>query len=167
MILISVGANLPGLDGTSPKNTCIEAVAAIKSLPRLRFTTLSAWYRTAAMPKSDQPPYCNGIVRLEGDIGPEALLGLLQEIETRLGRVRRIVNDPRAIDLDIIDLNGIIKATNAPILPHPRAHLRAFVLRPILDVAPNWRHPTLHQGVAYLLASLPPQGIEPWPDTPG
>ncbi len=79
MILISVGANLPGLDGASPKATCIEAVAAVKALPRLTFTTLSAWYRTAAVPKSDHPPYCNGIIRLEGEISPEALLAYLRD----------------------------------------------------------------------------------------
>jgi 2-amino-4-hydroxy-6-hydroxymethyldihydropteridine diphosphokinase len=162
MILISIGANLPGADGSSPLETCLAATEAVKAIPGLRFTTASPWYRTTAIPKSDQPPYCNGMIRLEGEIDAAVLLAKLQAIETVYGRVRDIVNDPRTIDLDIIDLNGMIRATPAPVLPHPRAHLRAFVLRPILDVAPGWRHPTYRRGVSSLLAELPPQGIEPW-----
>jgi 2-amino-4-hydroxy-6-hydroxymethyldihydropteridine diphosphokinase len=162
MILISVGANLPGQDGAAPIDTCIAAVAAVGTIPGLRRTDLSPWYRTTAIPKSDQPDYCNGVIRLEGEIAPAALLTALQEIETRFGRVRGALNGARTLDLDIIDLNGAIRATPAPILPHPRAHLRAFVLRPILDVAPGWRHPALRMGVSALLAELAPQGIEPW-----
>ncbi len=145
-----------------PFDSCNASVAAIQRLPGLRFSALSAWYRTAAIPKSSQPDYCNGVVRMEGEIEPAALLAELQAIEGRHGRVRAELNAARTLDLDIIDLNGIIRAVPSPILPHPRAHLRAFVLRPILDVAPGWRHPTLRQGVSYLLAALAPQAIEPW-----
>jgi 2-amino-4-hydroxy-6-hydroxymethyldihydropteridine diphosphokinase len=99
---------------------------------------------------------------MEGEIGAAALLAELQAIEARFGRVRGALNAARTLDLDIIDLNGMIRAVPSPILPHPRAHLRAFVLRPILDVAPGWRHPTLRQGVSFLLSSLAPQAIEPW-----
>jgi 2-amino-4-hydroxy-6-hydroxymethyldihydropteridine diphosphokinase len=99
---------------------------------------------------------------MEGEIAPVALLTALQEIETRFGRQRGFADAPRTLDLDIIDLNGAVRAIPPVILPHPRAHLRAFVLRPILDVAPGWRHPTLRQGVASLLADLAPQAIEPW-----
>ena len=90
-------------------------------------------------------------------------------IEHEYGRDRStsVANGPRTLDLDLIDLHGMIRATPPPILPHPRAHLRAFVLRPILDVAPAWRHPTLRQNVATLLAELPPQNIQPWHDEPG
>jgi 2-amino-4-hydroxy-6-hydroxymethyldihydropteridine diphosphokinase len=81
--------------------------------------------------------------------------------------VRGEPNAARTLDLDIIDLNGIIRAVPDPILPHPRAHYRAFVLRPLLDVAPGWRHPVLRQSVATLLAELPPQAIEPWAEEEG
>ncbi|OYY02012.1 MAG: hypothetical protein B7Y73_09860 [Acidocella sp. 35-58-6] len=68
------------------------------------------------------------------------------------------------MDIDIIDLNGIIRALPTPILPHPRAHLRAFVLRPILDVAPGWIHPAFRRSVTSLLVDLPAQPIQPWSD---
>ena len=162
MILIAVGANLAAPDGSSPLQNCLGAVAAVRALPGLAFVALSAWYRSAAIPRSSQPDYCNGVIRLEGEATPGALLQALQAIEKGLGRSRGLPNQSRTLDLDIIDLNGAIRATPMPILPHPRAHLRAFVLRPIMDVAPSWRHPTLRQGVSTLLSELPPQSIEPW-----
>ena len=162
MILISVGANLPAPDGSSPLETCTAAVAALKRIPGLTFVTASPWYRTGAIPRSSQPDFCNGMVRLEGDIAPAELLTALHAIEDQLGRVRSVPNAARVIDLDIIDLNGAIRAIPPVILPHPRAHLRAFVLRPVLDVAPGWRHPTLRRGVAAMLVDLSPQAIEPW-----
>lgn len=162
MILIAIGANLPGLQGETADQTCRQGAGAVSALPGLQCHSSSQWYRSAPVPKSDQPDYCNGVVRMEGEIAPEALLQALQEIETRFGRVRGAANAPRTLDLDIIDLNGIIRAVPDPVLPHPRAHLRAFVLRPIMDVAPAWRHPALHRGVTSLLVDLGRQEIEPW-----
>jgi 2-amino-4-hydroxy-6-hydroxymethyldihydropteridine diphosphokinase len=162
MILIAIGANLPGPSGEPPDATCRSATSEIAALPNLKFVAVSPWYRTGAIPKSDQPDFCNGIIRLEGDIDSVDLLTELHKIEDRFSRVRSFRNAPRSLDLDIIDLNGAIRAIPPVILPHPRAHLRAFVLRPILDVAPGWRHPTLHRGVASLLADLAPQSIHPW-----
>jgi 2-amino-4-hydroxy-6-hydroxymethyldihydropteridine diphosphokinase len=162
MILISIGANLPGDAGEPPVETCRAAISFLCDISGLSFAALSPWYRTGAIPAGNQPDYCNGIIRMQGEIDPATLLAQLHEIETRFGRKRSLPNAPRTLDLDIIDLNGLIRATPAPILPHPRAHLRAFVLRPILDVAPAWRHPTLRQNVATLLAELPPQAIQPW-----
>lgn len=162
MILIAVGANLPTLSGSKPFETCLAAVGEVRQILGLRFVALSSWYRSVAIPRSEQPNYCNGVIRLEGEPAPRELLEALQEIETRHGRQRPSHHDSRTLDLDIIDLNGAIRAIPMPVLPHPRAHLRAFVLRPIMDVAPSWRHPTLRQSVSSLLSELPPQGIEPW-----
>jgi len=162
MILIAIGANLPGLQGEPADETCRLAAAAVTALPGLQFHSLSQWYRTAPVPKSAQPDYCNGIIRMAGKIAPEALLHALQAIEARFGRTRSTPNAARMLDLDIIDLNNTIRAVPDPILPHPRAHLRAFVLRPILDVAPNWRHPALRTSLTSLLVDLPQQDISPW-----
>jgi 2-amino-4-hydroxy-6-hydroxymethyldihydropteridine diphosphokinase len=162
MILIGIGSNLATPDGRSPLDICSAAVQALTTLPGLRFITASPWYRAGAIPKSTQPDFCNGVARLEGEIDSTELLAALQEIEDQFGRTRTTPNAPRTLDLDIIDLNGGIRAIAPVILPHPRAHLRAFVLRPILDVAPGWRHPTLRRGVAAMLVDLSPQAIEPW-----
>ena len=167
MILIAIGANLPGTAGESPVEICEAGAEAVRAIPGLSFVAQSPWYRTAAIPRAEDPDYCNGMLRMEGEITPAELLARLHEIEERFGRVRSTPNAPRTLDLDIIDLNGAIRAVPDPILPHPRAHLRAFVLRPLLDVAPAWRHPTLRRSVATLLADLPTQQIRLWHDEPG
>jgi 2-amino-4-hydroxy-6-hydroxymethyldihydropteridine diphosphokinase len=164
MILIAIGANLPGPGGSLPLETCFAAVQRVREIAGLEFVALSSWYRTVAMPRGGYPDYCNGVLRLRGEFGPEELLARLHGVEAEFGRVRGEPNAPRTLDLDIIDMNGLVRATPAPILPHPRAHLRAFVLRPILDVAPGWRHPVLRQSVTSLLSELPPQGVQPWHD---
>jgi 2-amino-4-hydroxy-6-hydroxymethyldihydropteridine diphosphokinase len=69
-----------------------------------------------------------------------ALLALLHRVETRFGRTRRARNEPRTLDLDLLDYDGLVRS-EAPILPHPRLAERAFVLLPLRDVAPAWRHP--------------------------
>jgi 2-amino-4-hydroxy-6-hydroxymethyldihydropteridine diphosphokinase len=167
MILIAIGANLPGVNGEPADETCRKAAEAVRKIEGFVVRALSPWYRTAAWPDPTQPAYCNGMIRAEGNIAPEVLLKQLQKIETDFGRSRSVANAPRTLDLDIIDLNGVVRAVPDPVLPHPRAHQRAFVLRPILDVAPGWRHPVLRQSVATLLAELPPQEIQPWADDEG
>lgn len=162
MILVAIGANLPGADGSAPLAACTAAAARVRKIAGLEFVALSPWYRTSPIPRAAQPDYCNGMIRLEGEIAPEVLLAELQRIEAEFGRVRGEANAPRTLDLDIIDLNGIIRAVPDPVLPHPRADGRAFVLRPLLDVAPGWRHPVLRKSVTTLLADLPPQAIQPW-----
>ncbi len=170
MILIAIGANLPGPDGSPPLKICEAAAEAIRAIPGLSFVAQSTWYRSRAVPASSQPDYCNGMIRMRGDLSPTDLLHELQKIEARFGRERSVPNAARTLDLDIIDMAGTIRATPDPVLPHPRAHQRAFVLRPLLDVNPAWRHPVLRQNVTTLLAELPPQEIEPWheePELPG
>jgi 2-amino-4-hydroxy-6-hydroxymethyldihydropteridine diphosphokinase len=162
MILIAIGANLPGPDGSSPFETCKKAAELLQQLNRLSFVALSGWYRTRAWPNADQPDYCNGVIRLEGAADPADLLGACMSLEARFLRVREQANGPRTLDLDLIDVNGMIRTSPDPILPHPRAHLRGFVLRPIMDVAPGWRHPVMRQGVSTLLSDLPPQHVVPW-----
>jgi 2-amino-4-hydroxy-6-hydroxymethyldihydropteridine diphosphokinase len=166
MILIAIGANLPGRDGLSPAVTCKKAAELLQQLDRLTFVALSGWYRTRAWPNADQPDYCNGVIRLEGAADPAELLDTCMSLETRFLRVREQANSPRTLDLDLIDVNGMIRTSPDPILPHPRAHLRGFVLRPIMDVAPGWRHPVMRQGVSTLLSDLPPQHVLPW-EEPG
>ncbi len=159
MILLAIGANLPGPDGRSPLCTCRAAAEALRTLPGLRLEAISGWYRTAPVPPSGQPDYINGVARLSGQADPAWLLHRLHAIEARAGRRRGVANAARTLDLDIIAIGDLVRAAPDPVLPHPRAHLRAFVLRPLLDVAPDWRHPALGLDAAALLATLPPDGI--------
>lgn len=165
MILIALGANLPGPDGRDALETCRAAAALLDTLPGLRLRALSRWYATAPVPPSPGvPDYVNGVVRLAPRPGaappdPAALLEELQRIEHRFGRVRPYPNAPRTLDLDLIDLDGALRDAPDPILPHPRAHLRAFVLAPLADVALGWVHPRLGATAAALLGTLGPEGV--------
>ena len=103
------------------------------------------------------PPFVNGVARLQGRVeDPALLLAALHALEAGAGRCRPFPNAPRSLDLDLISLDGLVRAGPDPVLPHPRAHLRRFVLQPLADVAPEWRRPLLGLGVAALLAGLPP-----------
>ena len=154
MILVAIGANLPGPHGEPPRATCEWAVARLAELPGLRVAAVSRWYETLPDPPSDQPSYVNGAVRLEGDAEPEGLLAALHAIEAEAGRVRTVRNAARPLDLDLIAVDGLVRDA-APILPHPRAHLRAFVLMPLRDVAPEWRDPLTGRTPGETLALLP------------
>jgi 2-amino-4-hydroxy-6-hydroxymethyldihydropteridine diphosphokinase len=161
MILIALGANLPGPHGVPPLEMCKRAAGALGQLPGLRLAALSQWYRSAPVPPSGQPDYINGVARLDGRADPERLLARLQEIEAAAGRVRGERNAARPLDLDLVAMNGLVRAAPDPVVPHPRAHERAFVLLPLRDVAPGWRHPVLGKTVEDLIAALPPQDIRP------
>ncbi len=154
MILVAIGANLPGPWGDEPIETCRRAVSEIGRLPGLRVAAVSRWYRSAPVPPSDQPDYVNGVVRLTGRAEPEALLRRLQAIERRGGRVRGVRDAARTLDLDIVDIGGQLRVAPDPVLPHPRAHQRAFVLLPLQEVAPDWAEPRSGRPVAVLLAEL-------------
>lgn len=162
MILIAIGANLPTPDGTPPLATCRAAVAMLARLRGLRLSAASRWYETVPVPRSAQPNYVNGVARMErtgAAIDPAALLEAVQSIEARFGRRRAELNAARSLDLDLIDVEGVVRDAPDPILPHPRAHLRAFVLLPLLDVAPRWVHPVLGQTARGLLRQTDQSGI--------
>jgi len=168
MILISIGANLPGPDEAPPLTTCQRAAAALDALPGLRLRGLSRWYATVPIlepgdPSGAQPAYVNGIAHLSPAPGvvvdPAELLARLMAIEAAAGRVRGERHAARVLDLDIVAMGDLVREVPDPILPHPLAHLRAFVLVPLDEVAPGWVHPVLRKTAAALLAGLPDQGV--------
>jgi 2-amino-4-hydroxy-6-hydroxymethyldihydropteridine diphosphokinase len=154
VILIALGANLSLPDGTAPVQTLRGASALVASLPGLRDSVLSGLWDSAPVPASDQPRFVNAVLRAEGTPEPAALLAALHGIEARFGRVRGEPNAARTLDLDLLDLNGLVQAV-PPVLPHPRLAQRAFVLAPLAEVAPGWRHPVTGETVEALLAALP------------
>lgn len=157
-IFIALGANLPHA-GRSAEQTCAAALAALAEISGLRLLAASPFYETAPVPASDQPSYVNGVARLEGALSPARLLCELQAIEVAHGRVRGARNAARSLDLDIIAMGEVVRDAPDPVLPHPRAHLRAFVLYPLRDVAPDWIHPRLGLTVGAMIAALPPEAI--------
>ena len=166
MIIIAIGANLPGPTQDPPLRTCQDAVAALEGLLQRRCSAVSRWYETPPVPPTGQPPYVNGIVTFEGESDPAAVLHALHGIEARFGRQRSLPNAARTLDLDIIAMGSLVRAAPDPILPHPRMHERTFVLQPMMDVAPDWLHPTFRLTTAGLLAQRPQherQDVRPIP----
>ena len=164
MIIIALGANLPDALGHAPLQACLRAVQGLAALPGLRLVATSRWYATAPVPPlPGAPDYTNGVVRLEGVAEPAALLAALHALEDAAGRQRPYLNAPRTLDLDLVDLNGLVRDAPDPVLPHPRAHLRRFVLQPLAEVAPGWLHPRLGLTVEALLAGLEEPPLTPLP----
>lgn len=172
MILVSIGANLPGPDGASPRETCRRAAVALDGLPGLRLRGLSRWFATAPVLSAGEaaachPTYVNAVAHLvpaDGEpVDPAGLLRRLMALEAAAGRVRSAPNAPRILDLDIVAMGRIVRVSPDPVLPHPRAHQRAFVLIPLADVAPGWVHPLLGQTVEELIAALPAQEVQALP----
>jgi 2-amino-4-hydroxy-6-hydroxymethyldihydropteridine diphosphokinase len=158
--LVAIGANLPRGDGAPAIETCRWAIGELGRMPGMRVVAASSWWESAPIPPDPgSPPYINGVARLEGEVAPEALLAALHAVEDAAGRARPYVNAPRVLDLDLIDLGGRVLGGPGLVLPHPRAHLRAFVLRPLAEVAQGWVHPVLRQPVEALIAALEPQEI--------
>lgn len=141
MILIALGSNLSEPPYESPRHVLEAALEKIAD-QGITILKVSRWYETEPVPKSDQPWFVNGVALVETALAPEELLSVLHDIEHDMGRVRRERWEARILDLDLLAYDDIIREEGV-ILPHPRLHERAFVLRPLLDVAPNWTHPLL------------------------
>lgn len=153
VILIGLGANLPADLG--PPRATLEAV--LRAFPRvgIGLVQLSRWYESEPQPPSDQPWYVNAIADVATTLGPAALLTQLHALEAEFGRVRRAPNAARTIDLDLLAYGDKVQS-GAVMLPHPRLQDRAFVLNPLVDVAPEWCHPVSGRTARDLLAALPP-----------
>ena len=151
---IALGANLG-----DPVATVCRAFAALAELPQTTLAAMSPLYRTAPVGITDQPEFINAAARLETDLAPEALLDALLAIEQAFGRVRGERNGPRTLDLDILLYGEAVIDTPRLSLPHPRLHLRAFVLCPLADLAPDLRLPG-RGSVAAWLPAVANQGAE-------
>ncbi|WP_020593366.1 2-amino-4-hydroxy-6-hydroxymethyldihydropteridine diphosphokinase [Kiloniella laminariae] len=155
MIIIALGANLESPEYGLPLQTCLSALSRLEELG-LGIVKTSRWLKTAPVPVSDQPWYVNGVAAVETDLAPAALLALLHQVEEEFGRVRTVTNAPRVIDLDLIAYHEVISSPDEHlVIPHPRMQERAFVLLPLLDLDPEWKHPLLNKTARELSQVLP------------
>ncbi|MEP3112330.1 2-amino-4-hydroxy-6-hydroxymethyldihydropteridine diphosphokinase [Nisaea sp.] len=156
MIYLGVGANLPNAQFSSPRET-LEAAVADLCKRGVVPVAVSGWYESAPVPVSDQPWYVNAVYRVETEFDAVTLLANLHAIEAEYGRVRGEVNAARVIDLDLLDCRGEVRdGSDGLVLPHSRMHERAFVLYPLRDLAPGWRHPVSGASIDRLIEALDP-----------
>ncbi len=157
MILIALGSNLDSRWG-SPRQTLMAAVAEIQRR-RIKVVALSTLVATPPMGPQNQPMYVNAVARIATHKSPEALLRCLHQIEREAGRKRLRRWGARCLDLDLLDYHGVQRkpahTSIKPLtLPHPGIAQRSFVLEPLAEIVPAWKHPISHQTPALMLRKL-------------
>ena len=148
LIYIGIGSNL----GNRVNN--IEIAKFLILAYGIKIIQCSSYYETLSWPNQYNPKFLNVGLIIEYNHQHIKLLNEIKLIEKKLGRILTKKNDPRIIDIDIIDFNSVIEKTSKLILPHPKCHLRNFVLFPILEIDPNWSHPILKKNAKYLIKKL-------------
>jgi 2-amino-4-hydroxy-6-hydroxymethyldihydropteridine diphosphokinase len=136
-----------------------DAVAALAQWPGCQVRQVSSVYRSAPVDAAG-PDFFNAVVALDTTLSPEDLLTALQAIEQAFGRQRPYRHAPRTLDLDLLLHGDAVRSTPHLTLPHPRLHLRAFVLQPLLEIAPDLVVPGLG-ALADWLPGTAGQAIEP------
>jgi 2-amino-4-hydroxy-6-hydroxymethyldihydropteridine diphosphokinase len=158
VILIGIGGNLTTPQFGPPLDTLAAALVVLEAQD-IGIATRSAWYRSEPVPRSDQPWFINAVASLTTGLSARDLLAVLQMVEGQFGRVRGKRNAVRTLDLDLLDYHGEVTETTSLVLPHPRLHQRRFVLTPLAEIAPDWRHPlsgfTAEQLLSQLAAEQP------------
>ncbi len=153
--IIALGSNLG--DRAANLQTAIQ-----KMHPVVRVTQASPIYQTPPWGITDQPWFLNQVVRGTTLLPPLNLLTFLKDLELKIGRQPAARFGPRLIDLDILFYDDLVLESKSLTIPHPELHKRAFVLVPLLDVAPDWIHPVIGQRTAELLEQVDSREIEPY-----
>ena len=152
MIHINIGSNLDSKYGTRFDNITIAVQLLVQS--KIKIKKISNFYETPSYPNQNFPKFLN--IGLLGNYEGSclSLLNINKLIEKKLGRLKSKKNEPRVIDIDIIDFKKMRDNKKELIIPHPKCHLRNFVLYPILQIDPNWKHPILKKNARFLINKL-------------
>jgi 2-amino-4-hydroxy-6-hydroxymethyldihydropteridine diphosphokinase len=148
-VVLGLGSNL------GDREAAIREALSRLAARGFRTTAQSSLWLTAPLGGPPQGDFLNAAVAGETGLAPEHLLAAALDVERELGRVRTVPNGPRTIDVDLLFYGGLRRAGPGLVLPHPRLHQRRFVLAPLAEIAPEFRHPVLGASVAELLARCP------------
>ncbi len=152
MIHLNIGSNLNSIHGSRFNNISIAIKLLIEA--NIKIEKISNFYETPSYPNQKLPKFLNIGISINTNVSLPKLYKNINLIQKKIGRIKTKRNDPRVIDIDIIDFNGLIKNLKDLTLPHPRAHLRNFVLYPILEIDPKWSHPIIRKNAKYLINKL-------------
>ena len=152
MIYINIGSNLNSLKGDRFYN--LKKTIQLINANKFKILKISNIYETPSYPNKKNPKFLNISLSIDTKEKPESLIKIFQTIEKKLQRNRTLKNQPRTCDIDIIDYYSKIINTNQIVLPHPRAHLRNFVLYPLREISPNWLHPVFNKKIDFLIKKL-------------
>ena len=142
---IALGSNLD-----DPEAQVRRAFSALATLPQSQLAAASSLYRSAPLGRTDQPDFVNAVAKLSTTLEPQPLLAALLAIEARYGRLRSVPNAPRTLDLDLLLYDARRIAEPGLEVPHPRMHQRAFVLAPLLEIAPQCEIPGIGPAADWL-----------------
>ena len=152
MIHLNIGSNLDSKHGSRFDNINLAINCLVDS--KINVQKKSNFYETPSYPNQNFPKFLNIGLLIDYKNNQLDLLKLIKTIERKIGRIKTKRNDPRIIDIDIIDFKSQIHNTDKLILPHPKCHLRNFVLFPIMEIDPNWSHPILKKNAQFLINKL-------------
>jgi 2-amino-4-hydroxy-6-hydroxymethyldihydropteridine diphosphokinase len=157
VILIALGSNLNSKWGT-PSQTLMAAIAEMQRR-QIKVRALSTLIGTDPMGPKNQPQYVNAVALIETHKSPEALMRCLHQIEHLAGRKRLRRWGARCLDLDLLDYHGLtrkpaVTSIKPLALPHPGIVMRSFVLEPLAEIAPRWKHPVSHKTPSLMLRKL-------------
>ncbi len=131
-VFVALGSNL-----SDPRARLLRAMQALDRLPHTRVLARSSLYRSAPVGFLDQPDFVNAVAQLQTELAPKSLLDALLELERESGRTREFLNAPRTLDLDVLLYDDLQHHEHGLTIPHPQMHNRAFVLQPLLEIAPD------------------------------
>ena len=152
MIILGIGSNLSSKFGDRFKN--IELAVSFIESHNIQILKKSSFYETPSYPNPKKPKFLNIGLNVECNFSPERLIKKFNKIEKTMQRIRGVKNKPRTCDIDIIDYDGKVLNSKIIKIPHPKAHLRNFVLFPIREIFPNWIHPILNKEIDFLIKKL-------------
>ena len=152
MIYINIGSNLNSQNGDRTFN--IKKAIDLIRVEKIKVIKRSCIYETPSYPNKKNPKFLNIGLNIESDHSPFDLIKIFNRTEKKLQRVREIKNQPRTCDIDLIDYEGKILNSKELTIPHPRAHLRNFVLFPLKEMSPLWIHPILNKKIDFLIKKL-------------
>ena len=151
IVYLALGSNI---DKEKNLKRCIDILQK-----KFKVLKVSSVYVTSPVGYKSQPNFYNRAIEIETDLPPKKLFGKLMKIEKQLKRVRKKKNHPRTIDIDILFYGDKILKLKNLIIPHPRLHKRSFVLVPLNEIAPKFKHPVLKKTISELLKRLKGEGV--------